>query len=588
MRPSFPDVADGEPPGAASATSPHEQHAAVEVLRRMAALVESSVDPVIGLTLDGVITDWNPAAARLYGYSAEEALGASIGMLVPPERRGGSGSLLARVRAGEVVSQVDTQRVTKDGRRVDVSISMSPIRDAAGAMVGAAAFTRDISMRIAAEERLRRSESQLAEAQALAALGSWEWDIIADQVTWSPELYRILGRDPDRFAATSEGYFDSIHPSDRTQAELAVQDTLAHGQPLDHQCRAVRPDGAERVIHARGRAIEDDSGTLVRMVGTLQDVTGLARTRERLEQSNLENEALLDSAADGIYGLALQGHITFANPAALALTGYSSEETIGRRQHDLIHHMHEDGRPYPFEDSPITAVLRHGVVRTVSDEVFWRRDGTSFPVEYTTTLISKDGTVSGVLVVFRDITERRKIASQLERLNEALAAQARRDPLTRLGNRLRLEEDLALYDAHRVRYGHAYCVLLCDLDRFKALNDRRGHQAGDRVLRAVAETLERESRTSDAVYRYGGEELLVLLAEQTLEDALIVGERMRAAVHALGLKHPDNEADVVTISIGAAACAQGDQTDPADTIHRADRALYAAKAQGRNRIVADL
>ena len=263
------------------------------------------------------------------------------------------------------------------------------------------------------------------------------------------------------------------------------------------------------------------------------------------------------------------------------------EETLGRRHHDLVHHTREDGTPYPLKDCPCTRGLEQDVVRTVCDEVFWRRDGTSFPVEYTTTPISDGDTLTGALVVFRDITERRRIESELERLNAALAEQARRDPLTGLGNRLRLEEDLATYDARRVRYGHSYCVLLCDLDRFKALNDRDGHQAGDHVLCAVADTLARESRTSDAVYRYGGEELLVLLAEQTLDGALIVCERMRQAVHALGLAHTDNDAGVVTISIGAAVCAQGPHSDPADAIRRADRALYAAKAQGRNRVVAD-
>jgi diguanylate cyclase (GGDEF)-like protein/PAS domain S-box-containing protein len=553
----------------------------------MAALIESSEDPVIGLTLDGLITDWNPAAERLYGYSAEEALGASIVMLVPPERRGGSGSLLATVRAGDVVRQVDTQRMAKNGRRIDVSISMSPIRDEAGAIVGAAAFTRDISMRIAAEERLRRSEAQLAEAQELAALGSWEWDIVSSEVTWSPELYRILGRDPERSPASYEGYFEAIHPSDRPLAEAAIQDTLARGSPLNYECRAVRPGGVERVIHARGRAVKDDSGRLVRVVGTVQDITGLAQARQRLEQANRQNEALLNSAADGIYGLDLEGRITFINPAAAVLTGYTVEKTLGRLHHDLVHHTREDGTPYPLEDCPCTGGLEHGVARTVCDEVFWRKDGASFPVEYTTTPISDDGTVTGALVVFRDITERRRIESELVRLNTALAAQARRDSLTGLGNRLRLEEDLVAYDVRRVRYGHSYCVLLCDLDRFKALNDRQGHQAGDRVLREVADTLGRASRTSDAVYRYGGEELLVLLAEQTLDGALIVCERMREAVQRLGLAHADNEAGVVTISIGAAACPQGAQTDPTDAIKRADRALYAAKAQGRNRVVAD-
>jgi diguanylate cyclase (GGDEF)-like protein/PAS domain S-box-containing protein len=556
-------------------------------LQRMAALVEFSEDPVIGLALDGSITYWNPAAERLYGYAPQEALGSSIAMLVPPERRGRSRGLLAMVRDGEVVRQVDTQRLAKDGRRIDVSISMAPVRDDAGAIVGAVAFTRDISMRLAADERLRRSEAQLAEAQRLAALGSWEWDLVSGEVSWSPELYRILGRDPDSYAPTYEGYFEAIHPADRPRVEQALQADPESREPVELEHRAVRPDGIERVLHARGHRIRDEAGELVRMVGTVQDVTELAQARQRLELANRQNEALLNSAADGIYGVDLEGRVTFVNPAAEALTGYKAEATLGRRMHDLVHHTREDGTANPFEDCRCTGTLVHGVARTVSDEVFCRSDGTRFPVEYTTTPISEGDALTGGLVVFRDITERRRIESELVRLNTALAEQARRDPLTGLGNRLRLEEDLVTYDARRVRYGHSYCVLLCDLDHFKALNDRQGHQAGDRVLREIADALGRESRTSDAVYRYGGEEFLVLLAEQSLQGAMIVCERMRKAVEQLALLHSDTDAGVVTISIGAAACPQDDRTDPADAIRRADRALYAAKAQGRNCVVAD-
>ena len=185
----------------------------------------------------------------------------------------------------------------------------------------------------------------------------------------------------------------------------------------------------------------------------------------------------------------------------------------------------------------------------------------SFPVEYTTTPISEGDTLTGALSSSATSPSgARSRAARAAQLGAGRAGAPR--PLTGLGNRLRLEEDLAIYDARRVRYGHTYCVLLCDLDRFKALNDRQGHQAGDRVLCAVADTLGRESRTSDAVYRYGGEELLVLLAEQTLEGALVVCERMREAVHALGLAHADNEAGVVTISIGAAACPRGRPDGP--------------------------
>jgi diguanylate cyclase (GGDEF)-like protein/PAS domain S-box-containing protein len=564
-----------------------ESPGSIDALHRMAALVESSEDPIIGLTLDGLVTDWNPAAERVYGYSNEEMIGASIGMLVPPELRGRTGNLLEKVRAGEVVRQLDTQRMAKDGRRIDVSISMTPITDDAGTIVGAAAFTRDISMRIAAEARRRRSEAQLAEAQRLASVGSWEWDIVSGELTWSSELFRILGRDPDGSVATYEAYFDAIHPADRPQAEAAIRETLTSGQALDYECRARRPDGAERIIHARGRAVTDDAGQVLRIVGTVQDITSLANARRRLEQANRHNEALLHSVADGIYGLDLEGRVTFVNPAAVALTGYTVEQTLGQREHDLVHHTREDGSPYPLEECPCAGGLEQGAARTVGDEVFWRSDGTSFPVEYTVTPISEGDALTGALVVFRDITERRRIESELQRLNAELADQARRDPLTGLGNRLRLDEDLLAYDARRVRYGHSYCVLLCDLDHFKALNDRQGHQAGDRVLREVADTLRRVSRTGDAVYRYGGEEFLVLLAEQTLDRALIACDRMREAVQALGLAHDDNEAGVVTISIGAAQCPSGDRTDPADAISRADGALYAAKAQGRNRVVAD-
>jgi PAS domain S-box-containing protein len=488
-----PRVGDERSVGGPPSPPPHDSREGTDALQRMAALVEFSEDPIIGLTLDGVITDWNPAAERLYGYSKNEMLGASIAMLVPPELRGRTGNLLGKVRAGEVVRQLDTRRMGKDGRRIDVSISMAPIRDAAGTIVGAAAFTRDISMRIAAEERLRRSKAQLAEAQRLAALGSWEWDLAAGGVTWSPELFRILGHDPDRSAASYEAFIDAIHPADRERVRAAIERTLRSGEPLDYECRAVRPDGVERVIHARGRAIADEAGKLVRLLGTVQDITWLADARERLEEANRQNEALLNSAADGIYGLDVEGRITFANPAAAVLTGYTVEETLGRREHELVHHTRADGTAYPLEDCPSTEALERGVARTVSDEIFWRKDGRSFSVEYTTTPISGSDTPTGSLLVFRDITERRRIESELQLLNAAFVEQARRDPLTGLGNRLRLDEDLVGFDARRVRYGHSYCVLLCDVDHFKALNDRHGHQEGDRVLRARRRPASQES-----------------------------------------------------------------------------------------------
>ncbi len=133
-----------------------------ELLRQAAALVEAADDPVIGLTLGGVITYWNRAAEWTYGYSAEEAVGQSIVLLIPPELRHAPGGLLPAVRGGHSIRQHETQRMAKDGRRIDVSISMSPIRDRSGNVVAAAAFTRDISARKRDEEKLRTSASSSA------------------------------------------------------------------------------------------------------------------------------------------------------------------------------------------------------------------------------------------------------------------------------------------------------------------------------------------------------------------------------------------------------------------------------------------
>ena len=182
----------------------------------------------------------------------------------------------------------------------------------------------------------------------------------------------------------------------------------------------------------------------------------------------------------------------------------------------------------------------------------------------------------------------RKIAAQqaeLERLNEILFEDSRRDSLTALGNRRRQDEDLQLLADRSDRYGDGFCVALFDVDRFKAFNDSAGHLAGDEVLRRVAGSLAAERRSGDAVYRYGGEELLVVLAAQSLDSARIAADRMRAAVEALAIAHPGIEpAGVVTVSAGVAAYEPETGDSVAALLERADAALYEAKEGGRNRV----
>ena len=148
--------------------------------------------------------------------------------------------------------------------------------------------------------------------------------------------------------------------------------------------------------------------------------SALIQSSRKIEKLNYEHKSILSSAGEGIYGLDLNGHTTFANPAAERILGYPLKEMKNISQHDLIHHTKSDGSHYIREDCKIYAALNDGQVHRVADEVFWRKDGTSFPVEYVSTPIKEDGKITGAVVTFSDITERKKIEEELHLKSKAI------------------------------------------------------------------------------------------------------------------------------------------------------------------------
>jgi len=182
------------------------------------------------------------------------------------------------------------------------------------------------------------------------------------------------------------------------------------------------------------------------------------------------------------------------------------------------------------------------------------------------------GSASRVLGLHRRLAEAN---ARLQKDSARARESARTDPLTNAANRLRMSEDLEALRARAARYGHRYCAALCDVDFFKAFNDEHGHLAGDEALRAVADTIRRELRRGDALYRYGGEEFLVVLPEQAIEEARAAMDRVRVAVQ---------RGTGVTISVGVAQLAPADDGAWGPWLARADAALYVAKGNGRNRV----
>jgi two-component system, cell cycle response regulator len=209
--------------------------------------------------------------------------------------------------------------------------------------------------------------------------------------------------------------------------------------------------------------------------------------------------------------------------------------------------------------------------------------------DYLTKPFDKEELETRLIAAKRVTILHRRLAAQqkeLERLNGVLFEDSRRDQLTGLGNRRRQDEDLEVLAARAERYGHSFAVTLFDVDRFKAFNHTAGHLAGDDVLSTVAAELVRQTRQGDAVYRYGGEELLVVFPDQNLETAATAAERMREAIESLAIPHPGLEpGGVVTVSAGIACYQQNASDDVDKLLARADAALYDAKENGRNRVV---
>jgi diguanylate cyclase (GGDEF)-like protein/PAS domain S-box-containing protein len=338
-----------------------------------------------------------------------------------------------------------------------------------------------------------------------------------------------------------------------------------HGQIIDSdsavELPALRKDGAEILIQLTLSALptpEGFEGTYV--MGILREVTKLREAEQAMQLA-------LEASPQPTLCVDLDNKCSWINVAAASLLGYSREELMGRDMHEAIHHSHPDGSPFPAEECKRKQALdSHRAIR-VSDEVYWRADGSCFPVEYQLEPLVRDGVALGAVVTFTDITERLRQSSEARKREMFLRETANTDPLTGVGNRRlvdRLLEMLSPGDA----------LVLIDLDNFKLVNDRLGHQFGDRVLIDLAEHLKSQLRDGDEVARYGGEEFLVVL-RNAREGGIKFATRMAVDWA--------STAPAATFSAGVAIHHEG--APSAATFRLADQALYQAKRNGRNCVV---
>jgi PAS domain S-box-containing protein len=255
-------------------------------------LVEAVKDYAIFLLdPDGRVASWNAGAERIKGYLAEEILGQEFSRFYEPDdvAAGLPATMLARA-AAEGRYQGRGWRVRKDGRRFYAHVTLTALFDAQGRLSGYAKITQDVTAELEAEQARREREYQLAEAQTVAKLGSFAWGLASGQVTWSAELCRILGLDPEACRGTIDVLLHRIHPDDRPEAAATLRRAATDGTSFRMQVRILRPSGEQRVLSSWGDVTRDEQGRPSRMLGVCQDVTDWRQREEQLIDAQAQAE----------------------------------------------------------------------------------------------------------------------------------------------------------------------------------------------------------------------------------------------------------------------------------------------------------
>jgi len=264
---------------------------AEEARYRHAAVIESSDDAIASGTLDGIIVSWNTGAQKIYGYTEAEAIAKPISMLVPPELPDEENKILETLKSGDRIEHFETVRVTKTGKRINVSLTISPIKDSTGRTVGISGIARDITERKLAEEALRASEERLRLAQQAARIGSFDWNIRTGVNTWTPELEAMYGLPLGGFCGTQTAFENLVHPDDRAAVIKLVDAAMKSGQPTKGEWRVVWADGSVHWIAGRWQVFMDASGKPSKVIGVNIDITERKRSEEALLEMNRTLEA---------------------------------------------------------------------------------------------------------------------------------------------------------------------------------------------------------------------------------------------------------------------------------------------------------
>ena len=528
-------------------------------LEHFQAIVESSDDAIISKTLDGLVISWNSGAQSIFGYTEREMLGKSILVLFPPERRDEEAHILKQVCSGARVDHFETERLHKNGNRINVSVTISPIRDRDGVVVGASKIARDITQRVKMEAAAHLSNAILSSTDDAVVSKSLNGVV----TSWNPAATKIFGYTAEEMIGRN---IELLLPRDRKREEQFILERIRNGEVIDHfETERICKSGKLIIVSVTISPIFDSVGKIIGASKIARDITA-----QKLAESQLRLTSRVFSAtSEGILITNAEGLIVDVNEAFTRITGYGHDEVLGkdpltfrsgRQSHTVFRTMR-------------CALMRHGEWR---GEVWSRRkDGEAYSVLVTVSRVCEvKGAVSNYVALFSDITP---LKLQQERLEHG----AHFDALTNLPNRLLLSDRLQQAMVHCQRHDQMLAVLYMDIDGFKCINDAFGHSVGDELLVAISHQMRDALRESDTLARIGGDEFVIVLTDlHGIDDCVPLVNRVLAAC-ARPVSVGGHEQSI-TVSIGVALY-QNVDVDADQLMRNADFAMYEAKRSGKNR-----
>jgi len=369
--------------------------------RKYRMLIEQASDGIFILDREGNITEVNMTACHMLGYARDELIRLNVGDIIPEEDLRSHPLKISEVFAGERVI-IQRRFRQRDGKLIDVEVSAKKIDQERLQTI-----VRDLTERKKAKEALRASDARLAEAQKIAHIGNWDWNILTNELYWSEEIYRIFGLTPGQFGATYDAFLLFIHPDDRELVRKSVNEAI-YGAPYSIDHRIVLPEGTLRYVHEEARVIFGESGEPVRMIGTVQDITERKEAEKALQDSKAKYQAIVEGFDGFIYICNDKNSIEFMNERLIDQVGYSA---IGEKCYKVLH---------GFENiCPWCHNKRREDKEIIREELNSPENNRWYYV-VSTPIRNQDGTVS-YMMMLQDITDKKENEVRLL-MSEKLAA----------------------------------------------------------------------------------------------------------------------------------------------------------------------